>query len=110
MTFSHVNRRLHLYLALALLPWLVMYGASSEPFAHSQFFEQRDQKRGLPLWSLRYERPLDVAPPDPDPDAMRRFGRMLLDDGGIRATSYGVYRQGPAQINVYAYSFWHSTQ
>jgi hypothetical protein len=110
MTFSHFNRRLHLYLALSLLPWFLMYGASSVPFAHNQVFDQRDAKRGLPLWTVRYERPLDVPLPDADPVAMRRFGRLLLDDGGIRATSYGVYRQSPAQINVYAYSFWHSTQ
>src|SRR4030095_6422644 len=96
MTFSHFTPRLHLYLALSLLPWFLMYGASSVPFAHNQVFDQRDAKRGLPLWTVRYERPLDVSLPD--------------DDGAMRATSYGVYRQSPAQINVYAYSFWHSTQ
>ena len=53
MTFSHFNRRLHLYLGLALLPWFFMYAISSVPFAHNQFFEQRDAARGLPLWTLR---------------------------------------------------------
>ena len=48
MTFSHLNRRLHLYLGLALLPWFFMYGISSVPFAHNQFFEQRDAAKGLP--------------------------------------------------------------
>ena len=38
MTFSHVNRRVHLYLGLFLLPWLFMYGISSLPFAHAPFF------------------------------------------------------------------------
>ena len=38
MTFSHLNRRVHLYLGLALLPWFFMYGISSLPFAHNQFF------------------------------------------------------------------------
>ena len=42
MTFPHFNRRLHLYLGLALLPWLFMYGLSSIPFAHTQYFERRD--------------------------------------------------------------------
>ena len=110
MTLSHLNRRVHLYLALALLPWLLMYGASSVPFAHGQFFDDLDQKRGLPLWTVRYEHPLDVPVPAADKEAMRRFARMLLDDGGIHATSFGAYRQSPTQINVYAYSFWHSTQ
>ena len=48
MTFSHANRRLHLYLALGLLPWLLMYGASSLPFAHGQFFEALDARLCLP--------------------------------------------------------------
>ncbi len=39
MTFSHLNRRLHVYLAPGLLPWFLMYAASSLPFAHSQFFD-----------------------------------------------------------------------
>ena len=104
MTFSHFNRRLHLYLALALLPWLCLYGASSVPFAHGQYFDRRDAKRGLPNWTLRYEHPLDVPVPDAaDPAAMRLFAKRLLDDGGIRATSYGAYRQSPTQLNVYAY-------
>ena len=42
MTFPHFNRRLHLYLGLCLLPWFLMYGASSIPFAHGQFFEARN--------------------------------------------------------------------
>ena len=110
MTLSHFNRRLHLYLALLLLPWFLMYGASSLPFAHNQFFNDLDAKKGLPTWSLRYEHALDVPLPDSDPASMRRFGRTLLDDGGIQPSTYGVYRQSPTQINVYAYSFWHSTQ
>ena len=50
MTFPHFNRRLHLYLGLALLPWFLMYGLSSVPFAHSQYFEDRDKANGLPIY------------------------------------------------------------
>ncbi len=109
MTYSHLNRRLHLYLGLALLPWFFMYGISSVPFAHNQFFEQRDAAKGLPLWTLRAERALDVPVPQ-DTAGLRAFGATLLKDAGVAATSYGTYRQSPAQINVYAYSFWTSTQ
>jgi hypothetical protein len=87
-----------------------MYGASSIPFAHSQFFDEQDQRLGRPLWSVRYEHVLDVPLPSAEAASMRAFGQALLDDGGIRGTSYGVYRQSPTQINVYSYSFWHSTQ
>lgn len=110
MTFSHVNRRTHLYLALALLPWFLLYGVSSIPFAHAEYFNGRAARTGEPAWTLRYERQVDEPPPGDDPASLRRFGKRLLDDGGIQATSYGAYRQSPTQINIYAYSFWHSTR
>ena len=94
MTFAHFNRRLHLYLGLSLLPWLFMYGISSIPFAHNQYFERRDAARGIPLWSLRSTHTVDAAVPE-DPRHLRTFG---------------AYRQSPTQVNVYVYSFWSSTQ
>jgi hypothetical protein len=112
MTFSHFNRRIHLYLGLSLLPWLLMYGVSSLPFAHNQFFEQRDRSKGLPLWTLRAEYAVDLPVPQ-EAHELRRFGRALLEKAGIvdtARTSFGVYRQSAAQINVYCYSFWKSTQ
>lgn len=109
MTFAHFNRRLHLYLGLTLLPWLFMYGISSVPFAHNQFFERRDAAKGLPLWTLRTAYTIDVPVPD-EPRALRSLGAVLLARAGIENTNYGVYRQSPTQVNVYSYSFWKSTQ
>jgi hypothetical protein len=109
VTYSHINRRLHLYLGLALLPWFFMYGASSIPFAHTTYFNQRDAAKGLPLWTLRSDRIVDVAVPQ-DTAGLRPFGAALLREAGIEGTSFGTYRQSPNQINVYSYSFWTSTQ
>jgi hypothetical protein len=109
MTLSHLNRRVHLYLGLALLPWFFMYGLSSVPFAHTPFFERRDAARGLPMWTLRAEHQVDL-PVSEDPQEMRRLGAALLRQGNVVTSSFGVYRQSPTQLNVYAYSFWHSTQ
>lgn len=109
MTFPHVNRRVHLYLGLALLPWFLMYGVSSVPFAHNDFFQRLDAAKGLPLWTLRAELTIDASPPD-DARALRAFGADLLQKAGIDAPSFGTYRQSPNQINVYVYSFWQSTQ
>ncbi len=39
-----------------------------------------------------------------------RSGATLLRQAGVSAGSFGVYRQSPTQVNVYAYSFRHSTQ
>jgi len=109
VTFSQFNRRLHLYLALSLLPWFFMYGISSIPFAHNQFFEARDAAKRLPLWTLRSEHNLDVRVPE-DPAELRSLGAALLEETGIQGTSFGAYRQSPTQVNVYSYSFWKSTQ
>jgi hypothetical protein len=109
MTFAQLNRRIHLYLGLALLPWLFMYGISSIPFAHNQFFQRRDAATGLPLWTLRMEFPFDLPVPD-EPRALRALGAVLLARAGIENTNFGAYRQSPRQVNVYSYSFWKSTQ
>jgi hypothetical protein len=109
MTFAHFNRRLHLYFGLALLPWFFMYGISSVPFAHTQFFERRDAAKGLPTWTVRAEHTLDARVPD-DPAELRAFGARLLAAAGVGNTNFGVYRQSPTQVNVYSYSFWKSTQ
>jgi hypothetical protein len=45
-----------------------------------------------------------------DTAGLRAFGATLLKDAGVETTSYGTYRQSPTQVNVYAYSFWQSTQ
>lgn len=110
MTFAHLNRRTHLYLGLALLPWFFMYGVSSIPFAHSQYFEARDAAKKLPLWTMRMDRIVDLPVPAGDDPLMRAFGARALQEAGVEGTSFGVYRQSPNQINVYAYSFLKSTQ
>jgi len=108
MTFSHFNRRLHLYLGLSLLPWFFMYGLSSVPFAHNEFFDRRDATKG-PLWTLRSERTVELSVPE-DPGALRSVGAALLEAAGIEGTAFGAYRESPTQINVYSYSFWTATQ
>jgi hypothetical protein len=109
MKISHFNRRLHLYLGLCLLPWLFMYGVSSIPFAHGQFFQKRDEAKKLPLWTVRLQQPLDRPVPD-DPVALRAFGRALLNDLGVEAPNFGVNRPNPKTLNVYAFSFRQSTR
>jgi hypothetical protein len=108
MTFHHLNRRLHLYLALALLPWFLLYGVSSIPFNHNSYFEALDQAKGLPLWKTRFEKTYDNPPPD-DPASLRAWGAQLLHDHNLSG-AFGVYRQSPNQVNIYVYTFLRSTQ
>ncbi len=106
MKFSYFNRRLHLYLALSLAPWFVMYGISSYVFNHPAYFEAMDKAKGLPLWTTVLERDFDVPVPDGD---LAPLGARIVQETGLQG-AYGTYRQGPNQVNVYVYTFLNSTQ
>lgn len=106
MTFHHLNRRVHLYLALLLVPWFLMYGISSYVFNHSQYFQDLDKAKNLPLWTKVLEREYDVPVPEGE---LRPLGERVVKDLGLSG-SYGAYRQGPNQINIYVYTFLKSTQ
>jgi len=107
MKLHHLNRRVHLYLALVLLPWFLMYGVSSIPFSHNQYFEERDKAKGVPLWTKRFERSYEIAIPD-GPE-LRAVADQIVKDTGIEG-AHGAYRQNANQVNVYVYTFWKSTQ
>jgi len=107
MTFNHFNRRLHLYLGMTLLPWFFMYGISSYVFNHPREFEERFKASGVPLWTKRFERTYDVAVPAGDD--LKALGARIMKDAGLDG-SFGTYRQNENQINVYAHTFWWSTQ
>jgi hypothetical protein len=108
MKATHLNRRLHLYLALFLLPWFGMYGVSSIAFSHGTFFEELDKAKNIPLWTTVAEK---SNYPMPATDDLHAFAERVVRDTGLPAdASYGAYRQSAAQINVYVYSFWKSTQ
>ena len=109
MTFAHLNRRMHLYLGLALLPWFLMYGLSSIPFAHTPFFDGATQPR-----ACRCGRSGPPTGRSAGSGRTRGAARARRRAAAARRTSstssFGVYRQSPTQVNVYAYSFRHSTQ
>ena len=109
MTFAHFNRRLHLYLGLTLLPWLFAYGVSSIPFAHGQYFQQRDEAKKVPLWSVRLQQPLALPVPE-DPAALRGFARTVLTRVGVDAPNFGVHRPNRTTVNIYAFSFLRATR
>lgn len=110
MTFFHGNRRTHLYLALFLSPWFLLYGVSSIVFSHNQYFDGRDKAKGLPNWTVRFEKqPYDTAVPEGTGAALRPFADRIVSEAGLSG-SYGAYRQGPNQINVYIHRPFQSTQ
>jgi hypothetical protein len=111
MTFNHINRRLHLYLALILLPWAMMYGISAIPFAHNSFFNTL-YKDGVPQWTTRFEQPYDRPVPEKwSADVLRPFAKEVIDDLDIKINSaYGAYRPNKRQIMINVYDFWNNTR
>jgi hypothetical protein len=108
VTFPYFNRRLHLYLGLSLLPWFFVYGSSSIPFAHTQYFEDHDKASGLPLWNTTFERPLDVTVPDGQ-EQLRAFGENLAKEYGMRGRVF-TSRRNPNLVVVNISKFTHLTQ
>lgn len=105
-SFSHINRRTHLYLGLALMPWFLLYAVSSIAFSHAPYFEERDKAKQLPNWTPRFERAYEATVPEGD---LRPLGARIVAEAGLQG-AWGVYRVSPTQINVYVYTFWRSTQ
>jgi hypothetical protein len=104
MTFSHVNRRVHMYLGLFLLPWFFAYGLSSVPFSHPRWAQAI---YGQPVWTLRFERSYQL--PMPPDAALKEIGNAIAREAGIEGT-HGAYRPNPNRINVYVHTFWKASQ
>lgn len=111
MTLNHFFRRLHLYLALALLPWVLIYGIGAIPMAHP------DLSDGLydsnpDLWVTRFERPYDkVVPNDLSRPDMQVLGKQILQELGIEASGRsGAYRLRKNRLTAYAFDFWRYTR
>ena len=104
MTFNLINRRTHLYMGMFFLPWVFMYGVSSVAFSHHDFFAEIYDD-GIPQWTTLSEAPfqLDVAA---DAD-LRPVGTRMMEAAGMEG-SFGTYRGGPGEINVYHFDFWNA--
>ncbi len=107
VTFNHLTRRTHLYAGLFFVPWLILYAISSVPFSHARYFADRDKATGRPLWTVRAEIPFDA--PVPEGNELRPLGARIVRETGLTG-SFGAYRQGRNQVNVYVYTVWRSAQ
>lgn len=105
MSFNHFNRRLHLYLALALLPWFLVYGVSSLAIQHPDLFSAGEPD--APPWEQVGERAYTLDIPD-DPD-WRQVGARVLEDEGVEGL-FRVDHRDPDRIRVFRFSFWSQTR
>jgi hypothetical protein len=91
-------RRTHLYLGLLLLPWMLMYAASTVLFNHGDSF--RKFRAADPQWLPLWEKDCVVDLPSGN-DGLREAARRILDENGL-AGAFGAQRQGQRlTINVH---------
>jgi hypothetical protein len=102
MTFSHFTRRLHLYLGTALLPWFLMYGISSIPFAHNSWFDRSEGAE----WTVRFDRPYSIE--TPKQDDLHAFASAVLRDQNAGG-AFEVSRQKDA-IRILRFDFRNATR
>lgn len=102
MDFNLVNRRTHLYLAMFLLLWFLMYGVSSLPINHPDWFRQTDGV-GEPQWSVTFDREYNLEVPEGAD--LRSVGAQILKDAGLEG-SFNAGRPAPERIIVNRFDFW----
>ncbi|MBT4099928.1 MAG: hypothetical protein HOM68_24135 [Gemmatimonadetes bacterium] len=102
MTFNHINRRLHLYLSMSLLPWFLVYALSSLAIQHRSLFTDNPR----PEWTPRFERPYAREIPEQDLRATAASMLQELDLEGL----FRVRRPGPQRLIITRFDFWSLTR
>ncbi|MCI0541235.1 MAG: hypothetical protein L0Z50_39035 [Verrucomicrobiales bacterium] len=101
-----VVRRAHLYLAMFLLPWFLMYGLTSLPFSHDSTFKKLFDPGG-DSWTERFNKEYAVTVPE-DESGLQRLGESIAREHGLTG-AVGTYWEGKDRhLSMYVYSFWSS--
>lgn len=96
-------RRVHLYLGLLLLPWMLVYAFSTFMFNHGEHFRPY---RADPQWRLLWEKDYAIAAPAVDDTAaLQATTQQLLADHRMRG-AFNVRRQGQ-RLSINVPNFWH---
>ena len=101
--FDRINRRTHLYLGLFLLPWVIMYGASSLLVSHPAWFRSEQQ----PAWEMLFER--EYHHPINDQQDLREVAGEILKDIGMEG-AFWTQRPKPGELRIDRFDFWGSTR
>lgn len=97
-------RRTHVYLGLLLIPWMLVYAASTFVFNHAEHFQswRAADPQWLPLWEKDYALTAAVGT---DAAALRATARQILSDHGLSG-AFGIRRQGE-RLNINVQNFWY---
>lgn len=104
-TFDRLNRRIHLYLGLVLLPWVMMYGLSSLIISHQSWFRPDKPPAWEPLFERPYQRPI----PDVSGEALRPIAREILRENGLDGAFY-AQRPNPNTLQITRHTFFDLTR
>ncbi|MEY2881021.1 MAG: hypothetical protein RLZZ15_3401 [Verrucomicrobiota bacterium] len=98
-------RRTHLYLGMALLPWMLLYAVSTFTFSHREWFKVF--RAADPQWTQIWEKDYALAMPTAanDPAALRATAQRLLDDQQLSG-AFAVRRTG-SRLNINVQNFFH---
>lgn len=103
ISFDRFNRRLHLYLGLFLLPWLLMYGLSSALISHHAWFRAEKE----PPWERVFDREYQRAVPE-DAD-LRAVAQEILRDLALEG-AFWAQRPNPNEVRIQRFTFWDVTR
>jgi hypothetical protein len=100
-SFDKINRRAHLYLGLFLMPWLLMYGASSFIVIHRSWFSS-DKPREV-LWEKTYSRALNTQGANNSPE-LRVAALEILKDCDLEG-AFWVHKPNNETLHIDRFSF-----
>lgn len=91
--FSRLLRRTHMYLALFLAPWVLMYAVSTATMNHRKWFEGHYGEGPAPYRTL-FERKMEVVLPE---GAAKAQGAVLLASLGLEG-AFTAQRRGEVLV------------
>src|ERR1051326_3847283 len=103
MTFDKINRRIHLYLGLFLLPWLTIYGVSSFIIIHQAPFKLNQPLPREVLFEKRYSRAADTQGKNNSPE-LRAAAQEVLKDSNLEG-AFWVDKPKPDVLHIDRFRF-----
>ena len=90
-----IFRRVHLYLGMLLIPWVLIYALSTFTFNHRDWF--RGQFNQADSWTQLWEEEFKADVPRQQPK-LKEWARSVLDENGIKG-GFNV-RQNPQSVLI----------
>ena len=106
-SFNKINRRTHLYLGLFLLPWLLMYGASSAIVIHQSWFKLDQRPPREVLFERGYTSPVDLKGANNSPE-LRAAAQQILKDIDMEG-AFWADKPNSDTLHIDRFSFRGST-